>query len=120
MIISDHADERARKRLGISRKAVARMALKAWEKGAPEPYEGHRYTIEKMIQAYPMRSIRAYGGYIWIYGTANDGSDTVLISVVPQTKVNLDNAGNRHQRRHEAKWDRFYKLRKRASERAEA
>ena len=120
MIISDHADERARKRLGISRKAVARMALKAWEKGAPEPYEGHRYTIEKMIQAYPMRSIRAYGGHLRVYGPANDGSDTVLISVVPQTKVNLDNAGNRHQRRHEAKWDRFYKLRKRASERAEA
>lgn len=69
--VTTHADLRARERLGIPRRAVARMAAKALACGVPrEHWSGdmRRYLDAKAERSAPGVDIRVYGEFIYIFG----------------------------------------------------
>ena len=69
--VSAHGDLRARERLGIPRRAVARMADKAKALGVPrECWSGdmRRYLDAKLMGNDRPMDLRIYGGAVYIFG----------------------------------------------------
>ncbi len=80
MYISDHAYERAKERLGLSKKAIERMFSIALEKGL---YQKHfsgkmkRYIDSLSMNEHGSAKVRIYGQYVFIIGR-KDSLITIL------------------------------------------
>lgn len=69
IVVSDHAADRARERLGVPRRAVRRMAERAWQSGAPVRVSRHHGDCET--------AGRASGNGIFVF-SVDDGRVTLL------------------------------------------
>lgn len=121
VLVSRHADGRARKRLGLSRKAIARMASIAFADGLPVPYRSQQYGVDRMARATEAmqngRTVKLHSGYVWIFGQTPEGNQ-VLVSVIPSRAAEFEDENAKHHRKHKANYARFVSLRKRAGGRA--
>lgn len=61
VVVTEHALERGRERLGLKREAVRRMAQRVWDR-APLT----RASLD-LQDAYPDRVHKIYAGYCWVY-----------------------------------------------------
>lgn len=88
MKVTRHADKRMRKRVGVNRSAVERMARKAMTVGATrEDFSGpFRRYLDGMYYAYDGEAdnIRVYGGRIWIFAQ----STLITVMNVPKKFIN--------------------------------
>jgi hypothetical protein len=83
MVVTKHAEERMRKRLGLKRKAVERLAQTALTDGVPHADTTgslHRYLDLQALGYDRKCKWRIYGNNLYAF-TFND----VLITVVPLT-----------------------------------
>lgn len=90
MYVSRHADERTRKRMGVPRSAVRKLAAKAMSEGITR-YETHgplrRYLDALYHYNETANNIRVWGDRVWIF------SDHTLVTVInlPQKYRNRAN-----------------------------
>lgn len=80
--VSEHADYRARKRLGLPRRAIARAAAKARTAGIPrESWAGaiRAYLDRKFLNHPVPRDLRIHGGNVYIF----DLSDGTFVTCFP-------------------------------------
>lgn len=79
-VVTDHAEERVRKRLGLNRKAVDRQAQAALEKGArPSQFSGsfRRYLDGVALKERKANNLRVHAGSLYLF------ADAVLITCWP-------------------------------------
>lgn len=90
MYVSRHADERTRKRMGIPRSAVKRMAAKAMSEGITR-YETHgplrRYLDALYHYNGTADNMRVWGDRVWIFS----GNSLVTVLNLPKKYKNRAN-----------------------------
>lgn len=67
-VISDHAEQRVRQRIGVPRRAVARTVRRAWQQGLTHDQDPNRCIITG-IGGEGMRVVRIYGGFVFVFAT---------------------------------------------------
>jgi hypothetical protein len=80
--VSDHADQRVRKRMGLPRKAVERMVTSALTEGAArQQYSGsfRRYLDAVYWKEQSANNMRVHSGYLFLFA----GSVLITCWVLP-------------------------------------
>jgi len=80
--VSEHGDRRARKRMGIPRRAIARAAEKARTAGIPrECWAGaiRAYLDRKFLNNPAPRDLRIHAGWVYIF----DQRDGTFVTCFP-------------------------------------
>lgn len=98
--VTEHGLKRARKRLGLSRRAAERMAAKAWALGTPgEAQPG--LLGARLLGAEARDAVaKIYGEHVWLYDLRAEPPRLITVHAVKA--VALVEALQRRQRR----WDR--------------
>ena len=84
IVVSKHAYDRAKERLGLNKKSADRMAMKAYEQGIDgNSLKGsiQRYILNKIESHEEMEShIYLYGDKAWVFG--GYGNRLVLVTIL--------------------------------------
>lgn len=86
--VTDHADLRVRKRLGIPRRAVEKQVAQALEHGATHSqFTGkfRRYLDGVFLAERKASNMRVYGGYLYIFA----GEDLITCWALPTDFRNI-------------------------------
>lgn len=93
IVITKHAEKRARQRLGLKRSAVKRTAEKAWSEGLPSSNRGRAWVD-------PDVEIRLHMGFRFVF--KRDG-DLKLITVAPNNPREMPKDDDRQARERRVK-----------------
>lgn len=73
MQVSDHGEKRLRKRFGVPKRSVRRLAVAALKEGkTPDELDGRlaKY-LKRKIKPGPNRQARLYRGYVFLFANEN-------------------------------------------------
>lgn len=87
MVVTKHAEQRIRERMGINKRAVRRAAQKALDEGAmhSECAGAMKKWLDKQAIAYDRKmKWRVYSGFVWAFTF-----DDALITIIPLGKTML-------------------------------
>lgn len=79
--VTPHAEKRTRERMGIPKRAVQRMAEKAWEEGfhhRDAQGRARRYLDRLYLSHRRADNMRVHGSFVWMFG----GSKLLTVLVV--------------------------------------